>query len=70
MQPVLIAGCGYVGVAAADLFHGAGWEVEGWTHSAESAAKLAEKPYPVHAVDIAVRAAVEAAAGSFEAVIQ
>jgi nucleoside-diphosphate-sugar epimerase len=69
MQPVLIAGCGYVGVAAADLFHAAGWEVEGWTHSAESAAKLAERPYPVHAVDIAVREAVEAAAGSFEAVI-
>ena len=69
MQPVLIAGCGYVGVAAADLFHAAGWKVEGWTHSAESASRLAEKPYPVHAVDIAVREAVEAAAGSFEAVI-
>jgi nucleoside-diphosphate-sugar epimerase len=70
MSRILIAGCGYVGAAAADLFQAAGWEVEGWTHSAESAAKLAEKPFPVRAVDIAVRGAVEAATASrFDAVI-
>lgn len=69
MQRVLIAGCGYVGAATADLFHAAGWEVEGWTHSAESAAQLSGKPYAVRAVDIAARAAVEAAASEFEAVI-
>ena len=33
MPRVLIAGCGYVGTATADLFQAAGWEVEGWTHS-------------------------------------
>ncbi|HEX4667247.1 MAG TPA: NAD-dependent epimerase/dehydratase family protein [Chthoniobacterales bacterium] len=69
MSRILIAGCGYVGVAAADLFQAAGWEVEGWTHSAESAAKLAGKPYPVSAVDIAVRESVEATASRFDAVI-
>ncbi len=69
MGRVLIAGCGYVGVATADLFHAAGWEVEGWTHSAESAAQLADKPYSVRAVDIATSEAVRAAGGSFDAVI-
>ncbi len=69
MGRLLIAGCGYVGVATADLFHAAGWEVEGWTHSAESAAKLADKPYTVRAVDITSADAVKAAASSFDAVI-
>jgi nucleoside-diphosphate-sugar epimerase len=52
MPRVLIAGCGYVGVAAADHFHEAGWEVEGWTATAESAAILSNRPYPVRAVDV------------------
>src|SRR2546423_6790802 len=52
MPRVLIAGCGYVGEAAANSFHEAGWEVEGWTASAESAAKLSDRPYPVRAVDV------------------
>lgn len=52
MPRILIAGCGYVGEAAAGLFHERGWEVEGWTASAESAARLAARPYPVRAVDI------------------
>ncbi len=51
MPRVVIAGCGYVGSAAADLFHASGWTVEGWTASAESAAQLAAKPYLVRAVD-------------------
>jgi nucleoside-diphosphate-sugar epimerase len=66
---VLIAGCGYVGAATADLFHAAHWEVEGWTRSPESALRLAGKPYPVRAVDIAERNAVQAAASAFDAVI-
>lgn len=46
-------GCGFVGEAAADVFHAAGWEVTGWTHSEESAARLAAvKPYRVRAHDI------------------
>lgn len=52
MPRVLIAGCGYVGSATADLFHADGWEVEGWTGSRESAAELASKPYCVRAVDL------------------
>jgi nucleoside-diphosphate-sugar epimerase len=69
MPRILIAGCGYVGVATADLFHVAQWQVEGWTHSAESAAQLANKPYAVRAVDISASEAVQAAASSFDAVI-
>lgn len=69
MPRILIAGCGYVGAATADLFQAAQWDVEGWTHSPESALRLAEKPYPVRAVDIAERGAVEASAGAFDAVI-
>lgn len=69
MPRVLIAGCGYVGTATADLFHAAQWEVEGWTHSPASALCLAEKPYPVRAVDIADPRAMESSAGEFDAVI-
>lgn len=60
---VLIVGCGYVGGAAADLFHAQGWEVFGWTHSEESAARLTlEKPYPVATCDITDAASVARAA--------
>jgi len=69
MRRVLIAGCGYVGQAAADLFHNAGWEVEGWTVSTQSAGKLSAKPYPVFAVDIADADQVSARPGNFEALI-
>jgi hypothetical protein len=43
--------------------------VEGWTRSAESAAKLSAKPYPVYAVNVADRDQVYARAGTFDAVI-
>jgi nucleoside-diphosphate-sugar epimerase len=72
MPRILIAGCGYVGQATADLFQAAGWTVEGWVHSTDSAAGLSTKPYPVFEVDIADPAQVSAhapAAGGFEAVI-
>lgn len=52
MPRILIAGCGYVGEATADLFHAEGWEVEGWTASPESADRLKDKPYTVRAVDL------------------
>lgn len=68
MARVLIAGCGYLGTATADLFHGAGWEVEGWTHSRDSARELAAKPYQIQAVDISDRAAVRSTT-AFDAVI-
>ena len=69
MKRILIAGCGYVGEATADMFHDAGWEVEGWTESAESAGKLADKPYLVAAVDIANRGQLAAQEKDFDAVI-
>ena len=70
MARILIAGCGYVGEAAADLFHGQKWEVEGWTGSAESAARLANRPYWVRAVDITDRAALSAVTGDVDVVVQ
>jgi nucleoside-diphosphate-sugar epimerase len=70
MVRILIAGCGYVGEAAADLFHGQGWEVEGWTGSGQSAARLANRPYPVRAVDITELEAVSASPREFDVVVQ
>src|SRR6266487_5616966 len=69
MPRILIAGCGYIGQAGADLFHSAGWAVEGWTGSAESAAALSAKPYPVRQVNISKRAEVAERAGIFDVVI-
>ena len=70
MPRILIAGCGYIGQAAADLLHERGWNVEGWTASAQSAGELATKPYAVHAVDITDPAAVSAVCGEFDVVLQ
>ena len=69
MARVLIAGCGYVGEAAANQFHAHGWEVEGWTGSTESAAKLSGRPYSVRAVDVGNSGAVADAASDFDVVI-
>src|SRR6266513_497323 len=69
MPRILIAGCGYVGQAAADLYHAAGWAVEGWTRSAESVATLSAKPYPIYEVDISRRAKVAERRKTFDAVI-
>jgi nucleoside-diphosphate-sugar epimerase len=69
MPRILIAGCGYVGEATADLFHSSNWEVEGWVHSQESAARLSAKPYSVRIVDISQRGEVANCAGAFDAVI-
>ncbi len=63
MLRALIVGCGFVGETTADLFHANGWQVTGWTHSAESAARLdGIKPYPVEAHDITDAGHVHAAA--------
>ena len=69
MPRVLIAGCGYVGQATAELFHTAGWEVEGWTATAHSAAELSAKGYRVRPVDISQSEEVGACAGKFDVVI-
>jgi nucleoside-diphosphate-sugar epimerase len=70
MPRVLIAGCGYVGRAAAELFHAGDWEVEGWTSSAESAVRCGAAPYRIRAVDLTDADAVSAAGGEFDAMIQ
>jgi nucleoside-diphosphate-sugar epimerase len=70
MPRILIAGCGYVGQAIADLLDERGWKVEGWTASAQSAGQLAAKPYAVRAVDITNPAAVSAFREEFDIVIQ
>ena len=69
MPQILIAGCGYIGESTADLFHAAGWKVEGWGRSAESAAVFAAKPYRVSAVDLSQRAEVFEHAGRFDAIV-
>jgi nucleoside-diphosphate-sugar epimerase len=69
MPRILIAGCGYVGRATADLFHAAGWDVEGWTASEESAAALSAKPYPACQVDISNHDQVAERPGTFDAAI-
>ena len=69
MPRILIAGCGYVGEATADLFHSAGWNVEGWVHSKESAARLSVKPYSIRVIDVSQRGEVAKRAGAFDAVI-
>ncbi|PYL77988.1 MAG: hypothetical protein DMF26_02170 [Verrucomicrobia bacterium] len=69
MPRILIAGCGYVGEATADLFHFAGWNVEGWVHSKESAARLSVKPYSIRVIDVSQHGDVAKRAGAFDAVI-
>ena len=69
MPRILIAGCGYVGEATADLFHAADWDVEGWVHSSESAARLSAKPYLIRLVNISQPAHVAEHVGAFDAVI-
>jgi nucleoside-diphosphate-sugar epimerase len=69
MPRILIAGCGYVGEATADLFHSAGWNVEGWVHSKESATRLSVKPYSIRVIDVSQHGDVAKRAGEFDAVI-
>ena len=59
MPRVLIAGCGFVGLATARVLHGAGWEVLGCTHSEESARALAAEPFAVRPADLTDPAALE-----------
>ncbi len=53
MPKVILIGCGYLGEAAADLFLSTGWDVLGVCGTQHSVERLAGKPYPVHAHDIA-----------------
>src|SRR5690242_18476797 len=65
MAEVLIAGCGYVGSAAAELFTAAGWRVTGWTRSGSALAAACEW----QAVDVSDAASVQKAPGNFDVVI-
>jgi nucleoside-diphosphate-sugar epimerase len=69
MPRVLIAGCGYLGQATAELFVVRGWQVEGWTRSIEAMQDLGVKSYSVQAVDLSDQAAVTACQTEFDAVI-
>jgi len=60
MPRIFIAGCGFVGLATARLFHARGWEVIGGTHSVESTARLAGEPFATVAVDISDASALAA----------
>ncbi len=62
MPRVIIAGCGFVGLATARLLHSAGWDVLGLTHSPESAAALKDEAFSAAACDISNADAVRAIA--------
>jgi nucleoside-diphosphate-sugar epimerase len=59
MPRVIIAGCGFVGLATARLFQRAGWEVLGITHSPESAERLRNDGLRAAAADISNRDSVD-----------
>ncbi len=64
MSRLLVAGCGYVGLATARLFREHGWEVLGWTATAESADRLRHELGEAAAVNLADAAEVQKAAPS------
>jgi len=68
MPRALIAGCGFVGQAAARLLQAAGWDVTGVTHSEESAEQLSAGPFLAIACDIADPGMVGTKLGEFEVV--
>lgn len=49
---VVIAGCGFLGEAAAGLFLKNGWRVAGLCATRETASRLASRPFDVRALDI------------------
>src|SRR5438270_4091236 len=69
MPRLLIAGCGYLGQAVADLFVAASWDVEGWTVSPESARELSAESYRIDAVDISEAKQVAARVRNFDLIL-
>jgi nucleoside-diphosphate-sugar epimerase len=49
---LVLAGCGFLGEAAAGLFLEAGWRVLGLCATCETSSRLASRPYEVRALDI------------------
>jgi len=69
MPRALIAGCGYLGRALANLLTADGWEVEGWTLSPDSARELSQNGQRTAAVDLSNARDVTAHQSDFTAVI-
>lgn len=69
MARVLVAGCGYLGQAAARLFHRGGYDVVGLVHSNGSAGRLAHEKFPVLRADLADRETLNGLPGPFDAVV-
>jgi nucleoside-diphosphate-sugar epimerase len=69
MASVLIAGHGYLGRAAANLFVQRGWSVEAWARSAGSVEQDPGGHHSVYAVDLTNRSAVARAGGDFDLVV-
>lgn len=69
MPRALIAGCGYLGRAIADLLIADGWEIEGWTVSPESARELSASGHSASSVDISNEKSVAAHKSHFDVVI-
>src|ERR1700741_4230689 len=70
MPRALIAGCGYLGRALADLLAAECWEVEGWAMSAESARDVFRSGHQSQRVDISDPKAVAAHKSDFDVVVQ
>ena len=68
MPRALIAGCGYLGRAIADLLAHDGWELECWTMSPQSAEELSRAGYSARSVDISNHQEVAARGSDFDCV--
>lgn len=69
MPRLLVAGCGYVGEAVANLFLADGWRIEAWTRSPESSGRLSVRPYLARAVDLSEKNQVAAHYAGFDLVV-
>ena len=69
MPRALIAGCGYLGQALADLLAANDWGVEGWTISEESAQQLLDRGIRAQSVDISDEKDVAAHKADFDVVV-
>lgn len=69
MPRALIAGCGYLGRAIADLLASKSWKVEGWTISTESAREISEAGHSARSVDISIGEDVAAHRSDFDVVV-
>ena len=72
MPRLFIAGCGFLGEAAAAFFSANGWSIVALTASEESAAHLRDRGFDAHAGDISSAkslAAIRASQGAFDFVL-